>query len=199
MPDKLALKGSAKTVADYFEFAINNILFQRGIYPSEDFRTVRKYALPMLVTNDPEVKAYIDAIMTALRKWIYGGAIRKLVVVIISKLTTEPVEKWEFEVEKTSELTDDGAVKDSMEVQREIQSLIRQITLLVLYLPVLSDDEYTFNVLVHTDPAHTVIPSDWCDGKDQQIEGGNVDVVQFRTFLTNIHQIGTAVTYKYRD
>ena len=38
---KLALKGSLKIVCDYFEFALNSILYQRGIYPQEDFVTVK--------------------------------------------------------------------------------------------------------------------------------------------------------------
>jgi len=36
---KLALKGSAKSVVEFFDFACNTILFQRGVYPPEDFTT----------------------------------------------------------------------------------------------------------------------------------------------------------------
>ena len=34
---KLALKGSSKTIVEFFDFACNTILFQRGVYPPEDF------------------------------------------------------------------------------------------------------------------------------------------------------------------
>lgn len=34
---KLSLKGSSKLVTEFFEYSINTILFQRGVYPSEDF------------------------------------------------------------------------------------------------------------------------------------------------------------------
>lgn len=34
---KLALKGSSKLVTEFFEYSINTILFQRGVYPAEDF------------------------------------------------------------------------------------------------------------------------------------------------------------------
>lgn len=34
---KLTLKGSSKLCVEFFEFATNTILFQRGVYPPEDF------------------------------------------------------------------------------------------------------------------------------------------------------------------
>jgi hypothetical protein len=45
---KLALKGSAKLVAEFFQYSIHTILFQRGVYPAEDFTAVKKYGLNML-------------------------------------------------------------------------------------------------------------------------------------------------------
>lgn len=36
--------------------------------------------------------------MSQLNKWMAGGKISKLVVVITSKETGEPVERWEFDV-----------------------------------------------------------------------------------------------------
>ncbi|ODV67875.1 DNA-binding protein [Hyphopichia burtonii NRRL Y-1933] len=203
---KLALKGSSKIVADYFEFAINNILFQRGIYPAEDFITVKKYDLPLLVTADEEVKDYIRNIMTQVKKWIYGGKIIKLVVVIINKSTTDIVERWEFAIEifkndgQSSDTTDS---KPKELIQKEIQSIIRQITASVSYLPFLKDDDYTFNVLVYTDPKYDTrnLPNEWADtnGDAKLVEGENVENVKFTSFSTNIHQVGTLVSYKLSE
>lgn len=208
---KLALKGSLKIVADYFEFAINNILFQRGVYPPEDFQTVRKYGLPLLVTADDEVQEYIDRIMKQVRKWIYGQNIAKLVVVLISKSTAEIMERWEFSTEiledgKNQEDRENGHFleenKSKEESQKEIQMIIRQITALVSYLPILKEDEYTFNVLVHTDSKYedTQIPHEWCDtnGNAMLIEG-DVETVKFKSFSTNIHEVGSAVSYKLKE
>lgn len=195
---KLALKGSSKIVADYFEFAIHSILFQRGIYPSEDFITVRKYDLPMLVSADDEVKAYIGKIMAQVKKWIYGGRLSKLVVVIINKATTDSIERWEFSLD-TSEDGEQEIVKSREDIQKEIQAIIRQITASVSYLPFLRDDEYTFNVLVYTDPSYQTknIPCEWADthGDGKMIQG-EADSVKFSTFHTNLHNVGTAVSYK---
>lgn len=200
---KLALKGSSKIVSDYFEFAINSILFQRGIYPAEDFITVRKYDIPMLMSNDDDVKQYINNIMLQIKKWIYGKKILKLVLVIVSKSTLELVERWEFNIdilsndEEEQEGGSEGKGKPRDEIQKEIRVIIRQITSLVSYLPVLKDDDYTFNVLVYTDPT-TSIPIEWCDaeGDGKILQGENVDNVNFSSFSTNIHQVGSAVSYK---
>lgn len=51
-----------------------------------------------IVTVDDQVKAYIKRIMAQLNKWMTGGKISKLVVVITSKETGENVERWQFDV-----------------------------------------------------------------------------------------------------
>lgn len=53
----------------------------------------------MLVSSDDQVKAYIKKIMSQLDKWMVGGKISKLVVVITSKDTGEHVERWQFDVQ----------------------------------------------------------------------------------------------------
>lgn len=50
------------------------------------------------VTVDDQVKAYIKRIMAQLNKWMTGGKISKLVIVITSKETGENVERWQFDV-----------------------------------------------------------------------------------------------------
>ncbi|KAI9900031.1 hypothetical protein N3K66_004293 [Trichothecium roseum] len=96
---KLSLKGSSRLVAEFFQYSIHTILFQRGVYPAEDFTAVKKYGLNMLVSADDQVKAYIKKIMSQLDKWMVGGKISKLVIVITDKDTGEHVERWQFDVE----------------------------------------------------------------------------------------------------
>lgn len=62
----ISLKGSTKIVTEFFEFAINNILYQRGIYPPEMFTQVNKYSLPMMILNDDGLKKYFSKILTQL-------------------------------------------------------------------------------------------------------------------------------------
>jgi hypothetical protein len=43
-----------------------SILYQRGIYPEEDFMMVKKYGLNMLVTTDDGLQTYLKKIMSQL-------------------------------------------------------------------------------------------------------------------------------------
>ena len=58
------------------------------------------------VTSDDQVKAYIKKIMSQLNKWMMGGKISKLVVVITDKETGEHVERWQFDVRTSTCGTD---------------------------------------------------------------------------------------------
>ncbi|KAL5333345.1 HORMA domain protein [Aspergillus crustosus] len=211
---KLSLKGSSKLVAEFFEYSINSILFQRGVYPPEDFTTVKKYGLNMLVTADDQVKAYIKKIMSQLNKWMMGGKISKLVVVVTDKETGEHVERWQFDVQifgkhnkssstrkpgdKENDAPGDEAdtvEKTEKQIQEEIQAIFRQITASVTFLPVL-DGVCTFNVLVYAD-ADSEVPVEWGDSDAKDIK--NAEKVQLRSFSTNNHRVETLVSYRLAD
>ncbi|KAI9670509.1 MAG: Mitotic spindle checkpoint component mad2 [Caeruleum heppii] len=208
---KLSLKGSSKLVAEFFEYSINTILFQRGVYPVEDFTAVKKYGLNMLVTSDDQVKAYIKKIMSQLTKWMVGGKISKLVVVITDKDSGEHVERWQFDVqifnkpakEKGSKKVVDkentapgegqpATEKTEKEIQDEIQSIFRQITASVTFLPML-DGNCTFNVMVYAD-ADSDVPMEWGDSDAKEIANG--EKVQLRSFSTSNHRVDTLVSYR---
>lgn len=46
--------------------ALCRILYQRNIYPPEDFKMVKKYGLNMLVSADQALQDYIKNIMSQL-------------------------------------------------------------------------------------------------------------------------------------
>jgi mitotic spindle assembly checkpoint protein MAD2 len=212
---KLALKGSSKVVSEFFEYSINTILFQRGVYPAEDFTAVKKYGLTMMVTADDQVKAYIKKIMSQLKDWMYGGKISKLVVVITSKETGEHVERWQFDIQlfgkgskgKSAKKPTDqenaapdppeeqAKEKTDEEIQAEIQSIFRQITASVTFLPML-DGNCTFNVLVYAD-ADSDVPMEWGDSDAKEIKNG--EKVQLRSFSTSNHRVDTLVSYRLAD
>ena len=113
---RFSLKGSAKLVSEFFgwylrqfvsdmiltrveDYSINSILFQRALYPPEDFKVVKKYGLNILVSTDEEVKGYIKRVMGQLSQWMRKGKISKLILAIVSKDSGEVVERWQFDVE----------------------------------------------------------------------------------------------------
>lgn len=172
------------------------------------------------VSSDDQVKAYIKKIMSQLDKWMIHGKISKLIVVITSKETGEDVERWQFDVEifnkppKKSSKSKSSATaalistsenapteeetpapvpeKTEAEIQLEIQSIFRQITASVTFLPEL-DGACTFNVLVYAD-ADSEVPMEWGDSDAREIANG--EKVQLRSFSTANHKIGTMVSYR---
>ena len=54
--NKITLKGSTEIVSEFFGYAVNSILYQRGIYSPETFERKQKYGLGMLVTTDESLK-----------------------------------------------------------------------------------------------------------------------------------------------
>lgn len=54
------------TVIQPLGYSINSILYQRGIYPPEDFVKVNKYGLGMLVTKDEGLKKYLNNVLNQL-------------------------------------------------------------------------------------------------------------------------------------
>ena len=82
--------------------------------------------------------------------------------------------------------------KTEAEIQSEIQSIFRQITASVTFLPQL-DGDCTFNVLVYAD-ADSEVPMEWGDSDAKEIENG--EKVQLRSFSTNNHRVDTLVSYR---
>ena len=86
-----------------------------------------------------------------------------------------------------------AAEKSETEIQQEIQSLFRQITASVTFLPML-DGNCTFNVLVYAD-ADSEVPLEWGDSDAKEVK--NAEKVMLRSFSTNSHRIDTVVSYRY--
>ena len=45
----ITLKGSTDIVVEFFQYSINSILYQRGIYPPEKFTPTKHYNLQMMI------------------------------------------------------------------------------------------------------------------------------------------------------
>lgn len=162
--------------------------------------------------------------MSQLDKWMVGGKISSLVIVITDKDTGEHVERWQFNVDITAapkkskssaaaaaatdadqENAGAGAAaaaaaapapeKTEQEIQAEIAAIFRQITASVTFLPQLSGS-CTFNVLVYAD-GDSDVPVEWGDSDAKEIENG--ERVQLRGFSTANHRVDTLVSYRLGD
>lgn len=159
--------------------------------------------------------------MGQLDRWMVGGQISKLVLVITDKDTGEHVERWQFDVQifgnrkskkskgekdkgekapasankENTDTTQEAAEKTEAEIQAEIAAIFRQITASVTFLPQLAGD-CTFNVLVYAD-ADSEVPVEWGDSDAKEIANG--ERVQLRGFSTSSHRVDTLVSYRLAD
>ena len=101
----------------------------------------------MLVTSDDQVKAYIKKIMSQLNKWMTGGKISKLVVVISSKETGEHVERWQFDVQIFNRPSKKTASKDTSKPPDKENAAPKQASLAAPVMPSLFLTSYTVTPL----------------------------------------------------
>ncbi|KAJ3003139.1 hypothetical protein NUW54_g5459 [Trametes sanguinea] len=100
----ITLKGSTELVTEFFKYAANTILFQRGVYPADDFHMVKKYGQTVLVTQDLALENYLDKILKQVNQASEGSQpapakpeaeiqaeIRAILKQIVSTVTFLPV------------------------------------------------------------------------------------------------------------
>ncbi|XP_049849362.1 mitotic spindle assembly checkpoint protein MAD2A-like [Schistocerca gregaria] len=188
----ITLRGSTKIVVEFFDYAINSILYQRGIYPPEDFEQKKKYGISIMVAKDAGLRDYMNQILSQLTSWLMTGDIQKLVVVIADNQTKETKERWNFDIQTDMEMAMTGSDKPQSEIVAEIRTIIRQITSSVTYLPLL-ENPCTFDLLVYTSKK-TDIPETWEESEPKYIV--NSDQVKLYSFNTKIHQVDSLVSFK---
>ncbi|CAK4243776.1 unnamed protein product [Aphanomyces euteiches] len=195
----ITLKGSAEIVTEFFGFSINNILYQRGIYPPESFTRVSKYGLAMVVTADEKLRAFLKNVLDQLAGWLVEGQVQKLVVVVANATTEEILERWVFDVFAEPPSAHGQVVRESTkpvkEIMSEIQAIMRQITASVSFLPLLNDP-CTFDLLVYTDK-DVLVPQTW-EESDPRFVNNSVQV-RLRSFSTKVHKVDAMVAYKDPD
>ena len=194
--NQITLKGSAAIVSEFFFYGINNILFQRGIYPPEMFKQEKKYGLTILVTTDDSLLKYLKvSILPQLTKWLETKVVKRVAIVIRENGTNESLERWQFEIEYQSDDNSKNTVKtkDMDVIKSEIQAVIRQITSAVTFLPLL-DVPCFFDVLFYTDN-NTKTPPEWEESNAYLIE--NSEEVKLRSFSTSLHKVDGVVSYKF--
>ncbi|KAG6529307.1 mitotic spindle checkpoint protein MAD2 [Zingiber officinale] len=192
--DIITLRGSAAIVCEFFGYAANSILYNRGIYPEESFVKVKKYGLPMLLTQDEGVKSFLAGLTSQLTEWMEAGKLQRVVLVIMSRTTMEVLERWNFSIQTDAEVVEKGLIKEKSdkEIMREIQAIMRQIASSITYLPCL-DEPCVFDVLAYTD-MDVAIPFSWIESDAKLIE--NPQMVKLHSFDTKIHKVDTLVSYK---
>ncbi|KAJ6509465.1 spindle assembly checkpoint protein [Mycena vitilis] len=196
----ITLKGSTALVVEFFKYAVNTILFQREVYPSDDFHMVKKYGQVVLVTQDLALENYLEKILKQVQKWILTGSVTQLVLVILAKDTRTTLERWVFDIKLVEPPTDstETTSKPEAEIQSEIRAILKQIVSMVTFLPVMQEDK-VFNILAYTSDSADVPAGEWADTDPLAIEASKSQQVKMRSFSTDVHRIEAMVAYRYEE
>ncbi|KIP11400.1 hypothetical protein PHLGIDRAFT_17972 [Phlebiopsis gigantea 11061_1 CR5-6] len=195
----ITLKGSTTLVTEFFKYAANTILFQRGVYPADDFHMVKKYGQTVLVTQDLALENYLEKILTQVNKWLLTGSITQLVLAIISKDSRVTMERWVFDINLVGQpagSSEPAPAKPESEIQAEIRNILKQIVSTVTFLPVI-DEPTVFNILAYTSESADVPADEWVDTDPLAIEASKSQQVKLRSFSTDVHRIEAMVAYRY--
>ncbi|KAJ8958944.1 hypothetical protein NQ318_019714 [Aromia moschata] len=189
----ITLKGSAEIVCDYLNYGINSILFQRGLYPPESFKSDENYGLTILMSTDNKIKEFLSTTLG----WLVDRTVNKVALVITNVKTLEIMERWDFNVEYEGDVAngEQTSEKPLKQIKNEIRDVLKQIASSVAYLPLL-DCLCSFDIQIYT-KSDVELPAEWAEAEPANIK--NAQSVKMRTFSTNIHKMETVVTYKNDD
>ncbi|KAI5123611.1 hypothetical protein M0805_003427 [Coniferiporia weirii] len=199
----ITLKGSTAIVTDFFKFAVNTILYQRGVYPADDFHLVKKYGQVVMLTQDLALENYLDKILQQVQKWLLTGGVTQLVLAIIAKDSRTTLERWVFDVQLQNQpvpLGSDSATsaptKPESQIQAEIRDILKQIVSTVTFLPTM-EEPTVFNILAYTSESADVPADEWVDTDPLAIEASKSQQVKLRSFSTDVHRVEAMVAYRY--
>lgn len=219
---QITLRGSTEICTEFFGYAVNSVLYQRGLYPANEFEVKKKFGLGMLVSSNEEVKKYLVSVLDQINEWLIKKTLEKLVLVISNVRTRETVERWVFDIEldrdmiESEKQTDDDECdenqnpktdervmeeqrrgekkyeKSEQEISQEIAAIMRQIAASVTFLPLL-EDECSFDLIVYT-KKDSETPQEWEESDARFVK--NAETVKLRSFSTKVHQVDAEVSYK---
>jgi hypothetical protein len=63
----ITLCGSRDIIVEFFHYAVSSILYQRGIYPPEDFDRIPKYGLALQVPSEQGLVTYMANVLNQLK------------------------------------------------------------------------------------------------------------------------------------
>ncbi|KAL5518991.1 MAD2 [Sanghuangporus vaninii] len=197
----ITLKGSTAIVTDFFKFAVNTILYQRGVYPADDFHLVKKYGQVVMLTQDLALETYLDKILNQVQKWLLTGGVTQLVLAIIAKDSRTTLERWVFDVHlqnppASDDQTPTSSSKPESQIQAEIRDILKQIVSTVTFLPTM-DEPTVFNILAYTSESADVPADEWMDTDPLAIEASKSQQVKLRSFSTDVHRVEAMVAYRY--
>ncbi|KAF8711716.1 Spindle assembly checkpoint protein, partial [Rhizoctonia solani] len=171
-PPELTASGSPATIIEFLYYAVNSILFYRGVYESEDFRAVNKYEQDLVLVRDGEVTQFLDRFF----KQVEG----------------KTLERWVFNLEPH----DGPAHLDK--IQHKIQATLKQLKATIPIFPDIKEPTI-FNLLAvkKDEDQSSELPTSqkWVDAHPHSIPTEIRDQTAMRGFNTRDAKVDINVVY----
>ncbi|KAG8690761.1 Mitotic spindle checkpoint component mad2 [Ceratobasidium sp. 394] len=191
-PPSLTASGSPAAIIEFLYYAVNSILFYRGVYESEDFRAVTKYEQDLVITRDDEVTKFLDRFFKQVEVWLGQNLIHRVILVIVSKDTGKTLERWVFNLEPHT----GPAHLDK--IQLKIQSSLKQLKATIPIFPDINEPT-VFNLLAvaKDDPSHPLdgTAEKWTDAHPHAIPADTREQTALRGFNTSDTKMDMNVVY----
>ncbi|KAF8756050.1 Spindle assembly checkpoint protein [Rhizoctonia solani] len=182
-PPELTASGSPATIIEFLYYAVNSILFYRGVYESEDFRAVNKYEQDLVLVRDGEVTQFLDRFFKQVEEWLGQELIRRVILAIVSKNTGKTLERWVFNLEPH----DGPAHLDK--IQHKIQATLKQLKATIPIFPDIKEPTI-FNLLAvkKDEDQSSELPTSqkWVDAHPHSIPTEIRDQTAMRGFNTGM-------------
>ena len=192
VPPDLTASGSPATIIEFLYYAVNSILFYRGVYESEDFRAVSKYDQELVLIRDGEVTQFLDRFFKQVEEWLGQKLIRRVILVIVSKDTGKTLERWVFNLE----VHEGPANLDR--IQHKIQATLKQLKATIPIFPDIKEPT-VFNLLAvakdEPQPPSKLTKEKWVDAHPHAIPAEDREQNALRGFNTSDTKLDINVVY----
>ena len=186
--NNITLRGSTAIVTEFFGYAVNSILYQRGIYPPETFERKQKYGLGMLVTTDESLKAYLVNVLQQINDWMMQKMLQKL------RRHHRRGQQGGARALGVRHRTGEGRQRGRHRHRRETREGDHRGDLrhhpadprVGPFLPLL-EEACTFDLLVYTN-TESAVPKEW-EESDARYIASNAEQVKLRSFSTSVHKV----------
>ncbi|CAO1634094.1 unnamed protein product [Parajaminaea phylloscopi] len=149
-------------LVQFVECSIHTILHLRRVYPPEVFRLHRLYQVPVYRSRHPGLNEYLDGIVKSLRAEVAAQRAQRLILVISSATTLQPLERYIFDFEylipaAASQADRNLAIRNNVglrDMQLGFRGFLLKLTVLDAGLEGVHDEEdLTFAVLLQAQSA----------------------------------------------
>ncbi|CAE6401002.1 unnamed protein product [Rhizoctonia solani] len=191
-PPELTAPGSPATIIEFLYYAVNSILFYRGVYESEDFHAVSKYEQDLVITVHDAVADFLNRFFRQVEEWLEQKLIHRVILVIVSKNTGKTLERWVFNLEPH-----DGP-PNLDKIHHKIQATLKQLKATIPIFPEIKEPT-VFNLLAvkKDDPQSAGAPTreNWVDAHAHAIPAENREQAAMRGFNVNDSKLDMNVVY----